>query len=105
MSAGRVRPALATTGVDVEAVAARVRQWLAEGRDVRLSAVPAVCPGFPLIELWDADGVEVVTEAGAIAERRGRPVAAISVMPRKRRPTPRVRRRQAVLNRTRNSRV
>jgi hypothetical protein len=55
-------------GFDVEAVVARVKQWLAEGKDVRLVATRAAVRDFPMIEMRNGGGVEVITRAGIIRE-------------------------------------
>jgi len=51
--------------LSLERVVAQIRQWLAEGKDVRLSPAPARVAGFPMIEMRDTTTVEVVTRAGA----------------------------------------
>ena len=65
--------------IDVNAVAARVADWLAQGKDVRLVAVPRAIPEFPLIEMWDGRDVEVLTGEGAFREdSQGASVSALA---------------------------
>jgi hypothetical protein len=68
--------------IDVNAVAARVADWLADGKDVRLVAVPRAIPEFPLIEMWNGPDVEVLTNAGAF--REDPPAAPVSPRTRQR---------------------
>lgn len=56
------------TSMDMRMVVARVRRWLAEGKDVRVFAVPRACQDFPLIELWDRQNVELITRNGIVRE-------------------------------------
>jgi len=53
---------------DVQALVSRVKQWLAEGKDVRVFATRPAVRGFPMIEMRDDRDVEVVTSAGVIRE-------------------------------------
>jgi hypothetical protein len=48
---------------DVQALVSRVKQWLAEGKDVRVFATRPAVRGFPMIEMRDDRDVEVVTSA------------------------------------------
>jgi hypothetical protein len=55
-------------GIDIDAVVARVQQWLAEGKDIRIFAARAAVKDFPMIEMWDGQGVQVITRAGTMQE-------------------------------------
>jgi hypothetical protein len=53
---------------DLQALVSRVKQWLAEGKDVRVCATRPAVRGFPMIDMRDDRAVEVVSSAGIIRE-------------------------------------
>ncbi len=58
------------TGIDVDAIARRLRQWLADGKDVRVFAVDAAIPACPMVEMWDQGSVQVLTPRWTVEENR-----------------------------------
>ncbi len=71
--------------IDLQALVARVKQWLAEGKDVRLFATRQAIRDFPMIEMRDGRSIEVITSAGIIRDGV-EPAAGDSEVPA---PTPR----------------